>query len=81
VTEEQWIEAVRRRTHDIANRVTVNSESISIIKERLKHDHRRIEDLEELEGTVAKLEGHANVAKWIIGMLSGAIVAIAVKML
>ena len=80
MTEDQWMEAVRRRTHDIANRVTINSELVTVLRERQAHIANRLEQLETLRATVSRLESQASILRWILATLTALTVGIAIRL-
>ena len=70
-----WLDSIRRRTHDLANRSMVHAEEIVRLREQVASLKRRVEGMERTCELVGSLQHQATVLRWLLGAATAAGVA------
>jgi hypothetical protein len=77
MTDDEWMKALRSRTHDLSNKMQGWSEELIVLRAQQVELRRRLEDVEGLEVVVLKLEHQAQVLRWILGVVTALVVTLA----
>ncbi len=81
MTDNEWMRSVRKRTHDLSNKMMLLSEEHAVTREHLVDIRRRIVQIEALEDSVRRLEHQSQVLKWLLGLFSTVACAIVLRLL
>ena len=80
-SRDPWVEALRKRSHDLANKLQATQAELAVLSQRHRDAIRRLESLESLAPTVNTLRQQAVVLRWILGILTAAAIATLSKLL
>jgi len=80
MTSDDWVQALRKRSHDLSNFVQMQEARLIRFDERQTQIGERVRHLEEIAKTVNDLRHQARVLKWLLGVATAAAVGILVKL-
>ena len=80
MTSDDWVHALRKRSHDLSNFVQMQEARLVRFDERQTQIGERVRQLEEIAKTVNDLRHQARVLKWLLGVATAAAVGILVKL-
>lgn len=81
MADDEWMQSVRRRTHDLANRMVGFMEELIMLREQQSGLGRRVEELEKLTALVRRLEHESKVLRWLLGVVTAVVVAVLLRVL
>ena len=81
MSNEEWLNSLRDRTHKLSNYLMVCMSDVEVLKQQNLDLKRRIEDLERLEVLMCEFKAQSHILKWILGVVTVVICGILVKVL
>ena len=79
MTQNEWMQSVRKRTHDLANKLQGLIEEMIVLREQCAEIKRRADLIEPLEEAVRRLEHQAQVLRWLLGVATAVLVGVALR--
>ena len=79
--DNEWLQSLRHRTHDLANKLTGALYSITVLEQNCSDIKRRVKEVEALKQTVQKLESQSQVLKWLLGVITVVLCGAVLKLL
>ena len=77
MTEEEWRDSLRKRTHDLVNRFMETDYKVTVLEQNLEEVKRGLIDLktksdqiEVLNMKVQTLNNQSQILKWILGVVT-----------
>lgn len=70
MTNDEWMQSLRKRSHDMANVVQLHEARLVRVEERQLELSRKALKIDKLLGQVAELRHQAMVLKWVVGFVS-----------
>jgi len=80
VTSDDWLQALRKRSHDLANFVQAQEARLVRFDERQTQLGERVRRLEAQVSTVEELRQQGRILKWAVGVMTALAVGLAVKL-
>ena len=68
MTENEWIKSIRKRTHDLANRMHTFTVDVITVRQQVTGLSRRVDDLEHLTKLVHRLEHESRILRWLLSV-------------
>jgi len=81
MTNEQWLESLRKRTHETANYLQGHESRLIRIEERQSELNKKIAQLDSIKISLAELRHQSTVLKWVLGFVSALTVGCLVKLI
>jgi len=81
MTDNEWLDSLRNRTHKLSNWIMGNMSDITVLKEQHLDLKRRIEDLERLEVVIHQFKAQSQVLRWVLGIATAVICGLLIKLL
>jgi len=81
MTNEQWMQSLRKRAHDASNTLQIHEARIVRIEERQIELTRKAAQIDRLSASVAELRHQATILKWAVGCMSAVAVGCLVKIM
>jgi prefoldin subunit 5 len=76
MTPDDWMESVRRRTHDLSNRAMQQQQEITVLQQQVHALRCRITALEEATAIIDSLKHQAQVFRWLLAIATAVAIAV-----
>jgi len=74
--DDDWMEAVRRRTHDLSNRAMQQQQEITVLQQQIHALRGRVLALDEATEVLASLKFQAQVFRWLLAIATAVAIAV-----
>ena len=80
MSQEEWLESLRNRTHNLSNKLMDALHNITVLQQQVNEIEKNLNKLNKLEEKVQKFENQYQILKWILGLVTIIISGITLKL-